>query len=267
MTGSRSQPVRPVADLLDLSGTIALVTGAGAGIGAGIARRLAEAGAAVAVHYRSSEEGAAATAQAIRAAGGRAETVCGDLRRAAEAESVVAETEKVLGGLDILVNNAGIYPVSPLLEMAEKEWDEVVEANLKSVHLVTQAAGRRMRDAPAGGAIVNIASIEGASPAELHAHYTAAKAGVLMHTRAAALELGRFGIRVNAVAPGLIWKEGLDEAWPDGVARWLEAVPLGGLGRPVDVADACLFLVSDAARWITGACLAVDGGMLSRPVF
>ena len=114
------------------------------------------------------------------------------------------------------------------------------------------------------GAIVNIASIEGLQPADGHSHYAASKAAVLMHTRAAALELGRHGIRVNAVAPGLIERVDLAADWPDGVRRWQSACPLGRLGQPDDVADAVLFLASDAARWITGATLVVDGGMLTR---
>jgi NAD(P)-dependent dehydrogenase (short-subunit alcohol dehydrogenase family) len=114
------------------------------------------------------------------------------------------------------------------------------------------------------GAVVNIASIEGLQPASGHSHYTASKAAVLAHTRAAALELGRLGIRVNAVAPGLIHRDGLEADWPEGVARWHAACPLGRLGQPDDVADAVLFLASAAARWMTGACLVVDGGVLSR---
>jgi NAD(P)-dependent dehydrogenase (short-subunit alcohol dehydrogenase family) len=118
-----------------------------------------------------------------------------------------------------------------------------------------------------GGAIVNVTSIEAENPAPAHSHYNAAKAGAAMHTRAAAQELGPHGIRVNAVAPGLVWREGLDEAWPDGVARYLNAAPLGRLGQPEDVADACLFLASPAARWITGASLTVDGGVMTRQIF
>ena len=114
-----------------------------------------------------------------------------------------------------------------------------------------------------GGAICNVSSIEGIQPAAGHAHYSAAKAGVIMHTRAAALELGSSGIRVNAVAPGLIAREGIGEQWPEGVRRWEESCPLGRLGDPTDVADAVLFLCSSAARWITGAVLAVDGGVLT----
>jgi NAD(P)-dependent dehydrogenase (short-subunit alcohol dehydrogenase family) len=115
-----------------------------------------------------------------------------------------------------------------------------------------------------GGAIVNISSIEGLQPAFLHSHYAASKAAVIMHTRAAALELGPSGIRVNCVSPGLIDAPGLDTAWPDGVARWHAAAPLGRLGEPADVADAVLFLASPAARWISGANLVVDGGVLTH---
>jgi len=257
----------PVARLLDLSGRVVLVTGAGGGLGAAVAARLAEAGAAVAVHYRSSAAGARAVVERVVAAGGRAVALAADLTVAAEVERLTGEAGAALGGLDVLVNNAGSYPVAPLLEMAEGEWDSVVDANLKSVHLCTAAAARRMAQGGAGGAIVNVASVEGVTPAPLHAHYTSAKAGVLMHTRAAAQELGPLGIRVNAVSPGLIWKPGIEEAWPEGVGRWLDAAPLARLGHPVEVADAVLFLASDAARWITGAALAVDGGVLARAVF
>lgn len=253
--------------LLDLSGKVALVTGAGRGIGAGIARRFAEAGAAVGVHYRSSGGEAAAVVEEISAMGRQSAALQADVTDGGEVSRLIQETVGTLGQLDILVNNAGIYPASPLLEMADEEWDAVVDANLKSVHLCTRAAARAMVEQGSGGAIVNIASIEGQAPAPLHAHYTSAKAGVLMHTRAAALELGPEGIRVNAVAPGLIWKPGIEEGWPDGVQRWLDAAPLGSLGRPEDVADACLFLAGPASRWITGASLAVDGGMLSKAVF
>ena len=122
----------------------------------------------------------------------------------------------------------------------------MVAANLTSVHLVTQAVARGLRDAGRGGAIVNIASIEASNVAPAHSHYAAAKAGVVMYTKSAARELGPLGIRVNAVSPGLIWRPGLDEAWPQGVSAYTAATPLGRLGRFEDVADACLFLVSAA---------------------
>ena len=148
--------------------------------------------------------------------------------------------------------------------MSPEEFTTVVDSNLGTVFHGTRAAASRMVD---GGAIVNVASIEALQPADGHSHYSAAKAAVVAHTRAAALELGPLGIRVNAVAPGLIARPGIAEQWPDGVARWEAAAPLGRLGEPADVADACLFLASDAARWITGAVLVVDGGMLARPTW
>jgi NAD(P)-dependent dehydrogenase (short-subunit alcohol dehydrogenase family) len=123
-----------------------------------------------------------------------------------------------------------------------------------------------MIEAGEGGSIVNISSIEGEVPMPGHAHYNAAKAGVAMHTRTAAAELGGHGIRVNAVAPGLIRREGLEDDWPEGVASWRSGCPLGRLGEPDDVADACLFLASAASRWITGTTIRVDGGFLSRGV-
>jgi NAD(P)-dependent dehydrogenase (short-subunit alcohol dehydrogenase family) len=256
-----------VEKLLDLSGKVAVVTGAGRGIGAVIARRLAEAGAVVAVHFRTSDEGAREVVAGIAASGGRAAAVGADLTDAGSVEQMFGEVVDSLGRLDVLVNNAGIYPLSPLTEMAESEWDAVINTNLKSVHLCTQRAARVMIEQGEGGAIVNIASVEGEVPAPMHSHYTSAKAGALMHTRSAALELGPHAIRVNAVSPGLIWRPGLEEDWPEGVERWVKTAPLGRLGRPEDVADACLFLVSPGSRWISGATLAVDGGVLARPVF
>lgn len=259
--------VPAVSELLDFRGKVVIVTGAGSGLGTGIATRFAEAGAVVAVNYRTSEAGARAVVKAIEARGGRAIAVQADISRKTEAETLVARAAETLGGLDVLINNAGLYPVSPLLEMSEEEWDLVIESNLRSVQVATQAAARQMVAQRRGGAIVNVASIAAAQPGFGHAHYNVAKAAVVMHTRTAAQELGREGIRVNAVSPGVIWREGIEQAWPDGVARYRKVVPLGRLGQPDDVADACLFLASPAARWITGANLVVDGGVLTCNVY
>ena len=252
-------------ELLDFTGRVVLVTGAGAGIGAAIAFRFAQAGAAVCVHYRDNEMGAAQVADKIVSDGGRAETVRADLRFAAAAEMAIGHTVNTMGRLDIVINNAGVYPVTPLLKLTPEQWREVLAANLDSVHFCTQAAAKVMR--PRGGAIVNIASIEASNPAPGHAHYTSAKAAVLMYTKSAARELGPDGIRVNAVSPGLIWREGLEENWPEGVAAYTKAAPLARLGRPDEVADACLFLASPGAGWITGANLVVDGGVLTNRVY
>jgi NAD(P)-dependent dehydrogenase (short-subunit alcohol dehydrogenase family) len=254
-------------ELLDFSGKTVVVTGAGAGLGRGVAARFAEAGAAVVVSYRESEAGARAVVEAIQAKRGRAIAVQADVARQAEVERLIAKSVKAFGGLDVLINNAGIYPVSPILEMTEEEWDRVVDANLRTVHLATQAAARQMIRQGRGGAIVNIASISALQPGAGHTHYNSAKAGVVMHTRTAALELGQHAIRVNAVSPGVIWSERIETDWPEGVARYLKVVPLGRLGMPDDVADACLFLASEGARWITGSNLVVDGGVLACNVY
>jgi 3-oxoacyl-[acyl-carrier protein] reductase len=258
--------VPPPSKLLDFRGRRVLVTGAGSGIGFGIALRFAEAGASVVIHYRQSQKQANALVSRIKRKRGKAVAIGADLTSAEEVQHLIAATVKALGGLDVLINNAGIYPVSPLLEMRESEWNDVIAANLTSVHLCTQAAARAMKQQKRG-AIVNIASIEAENPAPGHSHYTAAKAGVVMYTRTAAQELGPHGIRVNAVSPGLIWRKGLDQAWPEGVNGYLRAAPLGRLGQFDDVADACLFLASPAARWITGANLIVDGGVMTHRIY
>jgi NAD(P)-dependent dehydrogenase (short-subunit alcohol dehydrogenase family) len=259
--------IPPVTALLDLRGRTALVTGAGSGIGSGIALRLAEAGARVIVHYQASEQGAQRIASAIRARGGATLTSHADLTNAAAVQRLLDEARAADMLPDLVVNNAGRYPLGTILDMSPADWQAVVDANLTSVHLVTQAVAARLRDAGQPGAIVNIASIEASNVAPAHSHYSAAKAGVVMYTRAAARELGPLGIRVNAVSPGLVWRPGLDEAWPDGVTRYLAAAALGRLGAFEDVADACLFLLSPAARWITGAELVVDGGVLTNRAF
>jgi 3-oxoacyl-[acyl-carrier protein] reductase len=254
-------------DLLDFTGKTVLVTGSGSGLGCGIATRFAEAGADVIVNYQRSRDGAQAVVQAIEKLGRRALALQADVTDRSSVESLVSRTAAAFGRLDVLVNNAGVYPLASLLDMTDVDWDAVVDSNLRGVFLCTQLAARQMIAQGGGGAIVNIASVEGESPAPLHSHYNAAKGGVLMHTRAAACELAPHGIRVNAVSPGLIWREGLEQAWPDGVERWKKAAPLARLGLPDDVADACLFLASPAARWITGTNLRVDGGVLARPSF
>lgn len=261
-----------VADLLDLSGQAVLVTGASGNIGAGIAERLHQAGASVALHCTDNRQAAEALAASL---GERVCVVQGDVER--DAERLCQETVSAFSRLDGLVNNAAIQPVRALLEQTPEDRSEMLRVNTLGVMSLTAAAARRMiaRDADArgrdagarGGAIVNIASIEGLQPALNHSHYTTAKAAVLMHTRSAALELGRHGIRVNAVAPGLIDRHGLGLDWPEGVQRWKAACPLERLGTPEDVADAVLFLLSRAARWVSGATLVVDGGTLTNNVW
>ena len=166
------------------------------------------------------------------------------------------------GQPSMVVNNAAAQPVQSLADMSDESWRSVLNTNLDGPFLVTQRAARAWGER--GGAIVNIASIEGSDPAAGHAHYATSKAGLILFTRAAALEFGPRNIRVNCVSPGLIQSDGLDEAWPDGVERWRARAPLGRLGTAKDVADAVLFLLSPAARWISGTNLVVDGGMSAQ---
>jgi len=249
-----------------LEGQVALVTGASGGIGRGIALRFAEEGAAVAVHCRTAVEAARAVVARIEELGRRAVVLQGDLTDEDEGRRVVEQAAEWGGGLDALVDNAGVQPIRELPGMTADEWRAVVDANLSSVFVCTQAAAEVMRER-GGGSVTHIASIEARQPASGHAHYSASKAAVVMHARSAALEYGPYGIRVNTVSPGLIDREGLADAWPEGVGRWQAAAPLGRLGRPEDVGDACVFLASRLASWVTGHDLVVDGGVSARPTW
>ncbi len=253
-----------------LVGQVALVTGAGGGIGRGIALRFAAEGAAVALHCRTSDESAREVAARVRELGGEAVVLRADLAVEDECRRVVREAAEWGGGrLDALVNNAGVQPVQELAGMTVADWRAVVDTNVLSVFACTQAAAEIMREQKggSGGSVTHVASIEAAHPAPGHAHYCASKAAVVMHARSAALEYGPYGIRVNSVSPGLVDREGLAEAWPDGVRRFRQAAPVGRLGRAEDIGDACVFLASRLASWVSGHDLVVDGGVSARPTW
>ncbi|MEV7885072.1 SDR family NAD(P)-dependent oxidoreductase [Streptomyces sp. NPDC002817] len=249
-----------------LEGQVALVTGAGGGIGRGIAVRFAEQGAAaVVVHCRTAVTAAEEVAARVRESGARAVVLQADLTDENDCRELVREADAWGGGLTALVNNAGVQPVRELPGMTAAEWREVVDTNLTSAFACTQAAAEVMEHG--GGSVTHIASIEAHGPAAGHAHYCASKAALVMHARSAALEYGPRGIRVNSVSPGLIDREGLARDWPEGVERWHAKAPLGRLGRPEDIGDACVFLASPLATWITGQDLVVDGGVSARPTW
>ncbi len=249
------QDVPATADLLDLGGETVLVTGASGNIGQAIATRLAESGADILVHYNANE--AAASQLLDRLGGGK--TVQANLGSEKSVAAMLAATQPTM-----LVNNAALQTVQSLATLSLSDWRSMLAVNLDAAFLLTQRVAATWSKACRPGAIVNIASIEGLDPAVGHGHYATSKAGLLMLTRAAALEFGASGIRVNSVSPGLIECDGIDESWPDGVSRWLDRAPLGRLGAPNDVADAVLFLLSPASRWISGANLLVDGGMSAQ---
>jgi len=247
--------------LLDLSGTVTVVTGAGRGIGAGIARRFAEAGAAVVVNHLTSAAGAADLVADLTGRGHRAVAVRADVTDPADCARLMAAAVEHFGRLDAVVANAGVQPVADLATMTAAQWRGVVDTNLGGAFVTVQQAAAVLR----GGSITLVASIEGTRPARSHAHYAASKAGVIMLARSAALEYGGAGIRVNTVSPGLIGRDGLAADWPEGVARWRRAAPLGRLGSVTDVGNACVFLASPLAAWITGHDLVVDGGVSVHP--
>jgi glucose 1-dehydrogenase/3-oxoacyl-[acyl-carrier protein] reductase len=249
-----------------LKDAVVLVTGAGRGIGLGIGNAFSAAGAKVIFHYHSSQQAAEEAVRQIHLQGAEAMSCKADITHTDEVNHLFATVSAAFGRLDVLINNAGTYPINPLLDLKANEWDAVINSNLRSVFLCTQAAGRLMKP-KMGGTIINLASIEGNFPTVNHAHYCAAKAGVIQFTKTAARELGCYNIRVNAISPGLIHRTGLEQDWPEGVARWQKNTPLARLGTPQDIANACLFLASPSANWITGINLPVDGGASTAPAF
>jgi NAD(P)-dependent dehydrogenase (short-subunit alcohol dehydrogenase family) len=254
-------PLPPPADLVDLSGRVIVVTGAGGGIGRGVATRLSQAGAEVVAHTRSSP------VDLTDRDGGPIPVVAADLTTVDGPADLVAATLELRGRIDGLVNNAAIQTLAPLADLADADWRAMIDTDLTAAHRLTRLAAAAMIEAGRGGTVVHIASIEATQPAPDHEHYGVAKAGLVMHAKAAASAYGRHGIRVNAVSPGLVDRAGLAEQWPEGVARWVSSAPLGRLGTPADVGDACVFLCSDLSRWITGIDLVVDGGVLTRPTW
>ncbi|WP_232376202.1 SDR family NAD(P)-dependent oxidoreductase [Amycolatopsis aidingensis] len=255
----------PDVSLPDLSGIVAVVTGASGQVGHGIALRFAQAGAAVVAHYHRDQASAENLVHRLRETGAAALAVSADLSEERECHRLVAAAVDWGGKLDALVNNAGVQPVQELAGMSVADWRAVVDTNLTSAFCCTQAAADAMR--ASGGTVTHIASIEATQPATGHAHYTASKAALVMHARNAALEYGPHGIRVNAVSPGLIHRPGLEQAWPEGVRRWEQAAPLTRLGRAEDIGNACVFLASPMAEWISGHNLVVDGGVGAHPTW
>ncbi len=223
MTSEEGRPDIPRSKRFD--GRVVLVTGASGGIGAAIAREFAGAGATVGVHYRTNIDGAKACVEAICRTNGHAVALRADLTDERQCDEMMSSVTTQVGPLDVLINNAAIQPVQPLNEMEAEDWRAVLDTNTTTAFLCTRAAARAMDGR--GGAIVHIASIEGLHPALGHGHYSASKAALIAHARAAALEYGPANIRVNAVSPGLIDRPGLLADWPDGVQRYRMKAPLG----------------------------------------
>lgn len=256
-----------IAQLFDLSGKAAIVTGGAVGIGQAIVLRLAEAGAEVMI-VDIDLEAAERTVENLRAMGNRAAAMQADVASTTAAQRAVGATLESFGRLDILVNNAGIYPSSPVLEVSEELWDKTHNVNLRGMFFFSQAGAQGMIRQGHGGKIINVASIVGMHPTPRMSHYAASKGGVIMLTKSLALELAPHNILVNAIAPGGIETPGTQPLVDDlrvnpKAQRFLKAhVPLGRMGKPDEIARVVLFLASGAADYITGTLIPVEGGAL-----
>ena len=244
--------------MIDLSGRVAIVTGASRGIGRATALALARQGASVVAAARG--EHADAVAAAIEAAGGRAVAVAVDVTDPASVERMAARAAERFGRVDVLVNNAGITRDQLMLRMKRDDWDAVVATNLTAAYTCVQAVLRPMIKQRAGR-IITISSVVGQAGNAGQANYAASKAGLIGFSKALALEVASRGITVNVVAPGLVETDMTRALTADAHESWAGRIPMGRLGRPEDVADAVCFLASDEAAYITGQVLAVNGGM------
>jgi len=246
-----------------LEGRAALVTGAGRGVGKGIALELARSGCRVAVNYQSSPDLAEATVAEITTIGGEAFSIKGDVGAASDVREMIAGVASRFGGLDVLVNNAGIQTWKPFLEVSETDWDQVINTNLKGCFLCSQTAALYMKD-HGGGAILNIGSGCNKLPFPNLVAYTASKGGIEMLTKVAAVELGRYGIRVNCIAPGAIEIERTRLENGDYARLWGEITPLGRVGTPADIGQAVVFLASDESSFVSGQTIYVDCAVFTQ---
>ncbi|MGF1514312.1 MAG: glucose 1-dehydrogenase [Elainellaceae cyanobacterium] len=251
-----------------LSGRVALVTGSSQGIGQAIAIRLAEEGAKVVINYRSHPEGAEDTVKQVQAAGGECHPAEGyaiqaDMGTVADVRRLVQESIKHYGQLDILVNNAGVEKHAPFWEVTEKDYDTVLNVNLKGVFFAAQAIAQHLMETERPGTIVNISSVHEELPFPNFASYCASKGGVKMLTRDLAVELAPYGIRVNNVAPGAIETPINTDLLnnPEKLNALLKNIPLNRLGKPKDISGLVAFLASEDAAYITGSTFFADGGL------
>ena len=247
-----------------LKGQVALITGASSGIGRAAALAMAREGARIGVNYCKNQKGAEEAVEAIRQAGGEAIAIRADVRRRSEVDALVAAVRQQWRRIDILVNNAGdLLARHTLADMTEQYWDDIMDLNLKSVFLCTQAVWQEMA-ARKSGCIINITSIAGRNGGGLGAAaYAAAKGGLLTYTKGVAKELAPHGIRVNGVAPGVIATPYHERySPPELMAKFVATIPMGRAGTAEDVADVIVFLASPAARYLQGETIEVNGGML-----
>ena len=268
--------IKPIMELMDLSGKTAIVTGGALGIGEAVSYRLAEAGASVMIADINLES-AETAAKMINGKGWKAKAIKADVSNKSEVDNVVKATVDAFGGVDILVNNAGIYPMVPMMDLTEETWDRVLDINLKGSFFFAQSVAKAMIDSDKGGKIINIASIDAFLPSGNLVHYDSSKGGVRMMTKAMAKDLAPNKIQVNAIAPGSITTvgtEAITNAASEQMAAmgmtgeqmlqaFLARVPLARMGVPDDIGKVVLFLASGLSDYMTGHIVVVDGGYLS----
>ena len=246
----------------ELKGKVAIVTGASKGIGAGIAKGLAEAGASVVVNYASSKEGAERVVAEITSKGGKAVAVQGDVAKEADVKRLFAETKKAFGSLDVLVNNAGVYQFAPLEAVTEEEFHREFNTNVLGLILATREAAKYF--GPEGGSVINLGSVASSITPPNSVVYTATKAAIDAVTGVLAKELGPKKIRVNSINPGGVETEGTHTAGiveSDFAKQMVAQTPLGRFGQPEDIAPVAVFLASEASGWLTGEVLRASGGL------
>lgn len=243
-----------------LENKVAIITGASRGIGEAIAVKFAEHGAHVAFTYLSSEDRARALEERLTALGVKAKGYKSDAADYKAAEALTADVLKDFGTIDICVNNAGISRDNLLLRLTPDQWDEVMQANLKSVYNLTKQVIRPMMKNRAGS-IINLSSVVGVKGNGGQSAYAASKAGIIGFTKSVALEIGSRNIRCNAIAPGFIETDMTHYLKDGGAEKWMEKIPLGRFGKPEDVANAALYLACDMSLYVTGQTLSVCGGM------
>ena len=251
-------------NFLDLSGKVALVTGASSGIGRATAELLAECGAAVAINYHRNEKGAECARASIEAKGGHAVAIQADVTRAVDVRQLVNRAAQELGPINILVNNAGsLVDRLKLLELTEERWDYVMDLNLKSAFLCAQAVAPSMIERK-DGAIINVSSIAGRNGGALGSiHYSTAKGGLITLTKGLAKELAAYGVRVNAVSPGVVDTAFHEQfSTPEMMKAYVNMIPLGRVGTPAEIAKVVVFLASADASFLAGETIEINGGML-----
>jgi 3-oxoacyl-[acyl-carrier protein] reductase len=252
-----------VSNSFDLNGKVALVTGSSSGIGRATVEALAANGARVAINFHRNEAGAEAARAKIISGGGSAIILQADVTRASEVQSLVENTIAEIGPIDILVNNAGsLVERLRILELTEARWDEVIDLNLKSAFLCCRAVAGSMMERKTG-AIINVSSIAGRNGGALGSiHYSAAKGGLITFTKGLAKELAPFGVRVNAVSPGVIDTPYHEQfSSPEMMKTYAGMIPLGRVGTPPEVGKVICFLASDAASYLAGETIEINGGM------